>query len=200
MSSPPLQIMVGGKIPLDIGEVAEVELREQLGMGGFGSVWKAIDTNTEKPYALKIIQGLLPHNIISERIRLEASLSIPSEYIVPVLGIKEWNHSTFLILFEYCQGTSLDKLIQAKSLSSLQKKAIFRQILLGVADAHRCNIIHRDLKPENILVTDIGQVKIIDFGISKLKGAGLTKTGEFMGTYEYTAPEILIDGSKMAPC
>lgn len=198
MSDRILEVMDGGKIPIKIGSVAEVKLQEKLGEGAFGSAWKVFDTVTGKAYVLKIIQGIAPGGVDAERVRLEASVSVPSEHIVEVLGLCEWDSSTYLILFKYYPGKSLDKLLEEGSLTSSQKKEIFKQALFGVADAHLCNIIHRDLKPANILVEDSGNVRIIDFGISKFKGKGLTVTGAIMGTLPYMAYELLVDGAKVA--
>ena len=198
MSERILQIMEGGRIPVEIGTVAEVELLEKLGEGAFGSAWKVNDTTTGKPYVLKIIQGILPGSVDAERVRLEASVSIPSEHIVEVIGLCEWDTSTFLILFKYYPAKSLDKVLEAGGLTSSQKKEIFRQTLIGVSDAHSHNIIHRDLKPANILVEDSGNVRLIDFGISKFKERGLTVSGAIMGTLPYMAYELLVEGAGVA--
>lgn len=193
-----LQIMVGGRVPLAIGEVAEVELLELLGIGGYGSAWKVVDTTTGVFYVLKIIQGIKPGSIEATRVRMEAEVSIPSEYIVPVVGLREWDPNTFLILFKYYPGESLDKLLERGALANDQKKRIFTQVLIGVSDAHRSNVIHRDLKPGNILVEEGGNVRIIDFGVSKFKGKGITLSGEIVGTIPYMAPELLTEGAKVA--
>lgn len=198
MSERILQIMVSGRIPVGIGSVAEVELLEFLGGGGFATAWKVADVATRDLYVLKIYQGIKPGSVMVERVKLEAEVRIPSEHIVPALGLCEWDSSTFLILFEYFPGKSLDKLLEAGALTSEQKKQIYKQILIGVSDAHRHNVIHRDLKPANILLGDDGLVKLIDFGISKFKGLGLTLTGEIIGTIPYMAPELLLEGSKVA--
>lgn len=198
MSERTLEIMVGGRVPMEIGTVAEVRLLELLGIGGFGSVWKVADCATEKIYVLKLIQNIEPGSVMAERVRLEAEVSIPSEYIIPVMGLRQWDPSTYLLLFEYFPGKSLDRILGANLLKREQRRDIFRQTLVGVADAHRCNVIHRDLKPANILVGDNGQVKLIDFGMSKFKDQRLTKGNEIMGTVPYIAPELLIYGAIVA--
>ncbi len=198
MTERTLEIMVGGRIPLEIPPVAEVELLEFLGGGTFGSVWKVADIATKKIYAMKIIQNIEPGGQMAERVRLEAEVAIPSEHIIPVLGLQQWNSTTYLILFEYFPGKSLDKILLKRLLTSEKKRNIFHQILIGVGDAHRCNIIHRDLKPGNILLGDNGQVKIIDFGISKFKEYRLTRDNQVFGTLPFIAPELLIYGAKVA--
>jgi eukaryotic-like serine/threonine-protein kinase len=194
----PLELILGGRITIHIPPVVEVELLELLGVGGFGSVWKVWDITTHQVYVLKVIQNIPPGSLLAERVRLEAEVSIPSEYIVPVLGLRQWNDKTYLLLFEYFAGKSLDKFLSAGLLTSAQKRNIFQEILIGVSDAHRCNVIHRDLKPANILVGDREQVKLIDFGISKFKDYRLTGDKELFGTLPYIAPEIIIYGAKIA--
>lgn len=198
MSRRILEMMVGGRVPIKIGEVAQVELLSLLGSGGSASVWKVKDSATGHLYALKVIQGIIPGSVDAERVRLESAVSVPSEHIVPVLGLCEWDSSTFLILFEYFESKPLDDLIATGGLSGEQRKSILKQTLIGTADAHRHNIIHRDLKPANILVNTDGHVKLNDFGISKFKGKGITMSGQIIGTLPYMGPELLIHGSKVA--
>lgn len=198
MTYEPLQIMPGGRVVLDIGPVHEVELLELLGSGNFGYVWKVKDLSTNIPYALKILQQIIPGSVEEQRVRLEAEVAIASPYIAEVHGLKEWNEHTFLILFEYFEGTSLDKLLELGTLPSTQKKVIFLQILKGVAAAHHHNIIHRDLKPGNILVNSLGKVKLIDFGISKFKDKAITASGYTLGTIPYMAPELNDQGAEIA--
>ncbi|HEY1352201.1 MAG TPA: FHA domain-containing serine/threonine-protein kinase [Ktedonobacteraceae bacterium] len=199
MAESVLQLMENGRISLkNVPPVHEVELLQLLGMGGFGSAWKVADTATKKLYVLKVIQGIKPGSVMAQRVRQEADVRVPSKFIVPVIGLEEWNPTTFLILFEYFEGRSLDKVLEAGLLNGDEKKKIFLQILQGVADAHCNNIIHRDIKPANILISASNEVKIIDFGISKFKGAGITLSGEIIGTIRYMAPEIIIRGARVA--
>jgi serine/threonine-protein kinase len=190
--------MKHGTVPVQIAGIAELELLELLGIGGFGQVWKAVDPSSGKLYALKFIQNLIPGSIFVERVRLEAEVNIPSKYIVPALGLREWDASTYLILFEYYDGQPLTAALDTHRFTPAQKCEIFGQILSGVADAHRCNIIHRDLKPGNILVGKDGEVRLIDFGISKFRDKGLTICGDVIGTPQYIAPEVLLEGASIA--
>jgi serine/threonine protein kinase len=198
MSAEPLQLAVGGRIPLSLNGIAEVQLLEYLGGGGFGSVWKALDPTQQKVYTLKIIQNIQDKGIDVARVRLEAEVAIASEYVVPVIGLCEWNAYTFLIVFDYFAGKSLDIWLRDDTLADTQKRTIFNQILYGVRDAHRSNIIHRDLKPANVLVSEDLRVRLIDFGISKFKDRNITQVGLTFGTPYYMAPELLIQGSQCA--
>jgi serine/threonine-protein kinase len=193
-----LDLRLGGKLTVEIASVVEVTLVELLGTGGFGSAWKVVDTRTNNIYVLKIIQNIESGSLLAERVRLEAEVSIPSQYIIPVLGLRQWNSTTFFLLFEYFPGYSLDRFLTPNTLSPTQKRHIFYQILVGVGDAHRCNIIHRDLKPANILLGNNYQVKLIDFGISKFKDYRLTQEAQIFGTIPYIAPELLLYGASIA--
>lgn len=190
--------MLGGRIPFEQNGIDELELLEYLGGGGFGSVWKAVDTVEHKIFALKVIQNIQDKGIDAERVRLEAEVSIASEYVVPVVGLREWSPFTFLIVFDYFAGKSLDQRLKENTLTLEDKRSVFKQILYGVRDAHRNNIIHRDLKPANVLVSDDIRVKIIDFGISKFKDKNITLPGLTLGTPHYLAPELLVHGSEFA--
>lgn len=195
---PPLEVMAGGRIPVSIGGVEEVELIELLGVGGYGSVWKVRDLRTGACYALKIVQGLTPGSTTAKRIRLEAGVRVRSVHAVTPMGMCEWDPSTFLLLMEYVPGRSLDHVLADGGLDITAKRAIFGQILAAVADIHAENIIHRDIKPGNLLVADGGGVKLIDFGVSKFHGANLTRAGDLLGTVPYMAPEILIESAIVA--
>lgn len=198
MSEVSLELTLGGKLTVGISSVSEVMLLELLGTGGFGSVWKVADTRTNNIYVLKVIQNIPSGSLLAERVRLEAEVSIPSQYVIPVVGLRQWNSTTFFLLFEYFPGYSLDRFLTHNTLSSSQKRYIFYQILVGVGDAHRCNIIHRDLKPANILLGDNCEVKLIDFGISKFKDFRLTLDKQIFGTIPYIAPELLFYGASIA--
>ncbi|NER36368.1 MAG: protein kinase [Oscillatoria sp. SIO1A7] len=192
-----LELTEGDRITVKVGPIAEVELIEIMAKEAFGSVWKVANSATKELYIMKVIQGIRADSELLDRIRLEAEVAIPSQNIVPVIGLCQWDKYTFLILFEYFPGQSLDKLLAAGALSATDKQRVFQEILLGVAAAHRCNIIHRELNPSNILIDSKGNVKIIDFGISKFKGKHLTATGEIVGKYQYMAPELLVHGVKV---
>ncbi len=197
-------LYTGAQIPVNIGAVGEVKVEELLGSGGFGVVCRVTDLETGASYALKVIRNINSTDEevkalqLVERIRREAAVDIPSPHVVRALGIREWDESTFLILFEFFPGRSLGELIHDKSLSDRQKCDVIRQVLQGIADAHRCNVIHRDLKPDNVLVGSDGTVKVIDFGLAKFASRRITTDGSFFGTLRYMAPELLQNGSHLA--
>jgi eukaryotic-like serine/threonine-protein kinase len=193
-----LNIYEGGSIDLDIPNIGTIELIQMLGSGAFGSVWKVIDLTTKKIYALKVIQGIDPTSKMAKRIRLEAQVKIESPYAIATIGLQEWDANTFLILFEYTSGESLDKVLKTEKLTPDRKRQIIYEILLGVAATHNSNIIHRDLKPANILITDRGKVKLLDFGISKFNDVPITIGSEVMGTLPWMPPETIMYGSKLA--
>ncbi len=100
MSEGGLELTLGGKLTVEISSVVEMTLVELLGTGGFGSVRKVADTRTNNIYVLKIIQN------------------IPS---IPVVGLRQWNSTTFFLLFEYFPGYSLDRFLTFNTLSPTQK-------------------------------------------------------------------------------
>ncbi|WP_189301072.1 serine/threonine-protein kinase [Streptomyces albospinus] len=169
-------------------------LRDTVGRGAMGEVWRAFDETLGRPVAVKL---LLPHDsdpTAPSRFRLEAQTAgrLSHPHVVGVLDFGEHEDRLFLVM-ELVDGDSLaDQLTVSGPLPAEHVAHIAAQAALGLAAAHRQGVVHRDIKPANLLLGAEGTLKIGDFGIARFlddPGAALTTTGQIVGTSLYLAPE-----------
>jgi serine/threonine protein kinase/tetratricopeptide (TPR) repeat protein len=174
--------------------ISHYKILDKLGEGGMGVVYKAHDTTLERVVALKF----LPQHSTSDatererflhEARAAAALTHPNVAVIYEIG----THGDQLFLaMEYVEGKTLKTLIEHESDTLTIKKVleVSIQACEGLAAAHERGVVHRDIKSDNIMVTARGQVKIMDFGLAKLKGSSkLTKAGSTIGTAAYMSPE-----------
>ncbi len=172
--------------------ISHYKILEKLGEGGMGVVYKAQDTKLDRIVALKFLpKHLLCDNEAKIRFGHEAkaasSLNHPN--ITTIHEIDEFEGECFIAM-EYVEGKSLKELLKEKTLSLIEVLDIAHQICEGLTIAHEKGIVHRDIKSDNIMLTSRGQVKIMDFGLAKLRGVSkVTKTGSTLGTLAYMSPE-----------
>jgi serine/threonine protein kinase/Tfp pilus assembly protein PilF len=172
--------------------VSHYKIVEKLGEGGMGVVYKAQDTKLDRMVALKF----LPKNLLCDdeaKTRFEheakAASALNHPNITTIYEIDEVESECFICM-EYVEGKSIKELIKERTLSIEKILKIAIQIAEGLNAAHKKGIVHRDIKSDNIMLTDEGLVKIMDFGLAKLKGVSkLTKTGTTVGTIQYMSPE-----------
>ncbi len=162
--------------------------------GGMGVVYKAHDTKLDRIVALKFLPQHLTRDV-NEKERFyheaRAAAALTHQNIAVVYEIGDHDDQVFIAM-EYVEGRTLKQLIEKESdtLSIRKVLDIAIQICEGLAAAHEKGIVHRDIKSDNIMVTPKGQVKIMDFGLAKLKGASkLTQEGSTLGTAAYMSPE-----------
>ena len=163
-----------------------------LGAGGMGAVYRAVDPSLDRFVAIKVLTQREPKYI--ERFRREAQVlaKIMHPSIIQIYEIvgSDEDESDPYIVMEYFEGKPLDALIKKGTLPATQVVNILRQTAEGLKKAHANNVIHRDIKPANIMVADGGDVKILDFGIAKLRDAKKDLTGNtVLGTPYYMSPE-----------
>jgi eukaryotic-like serine/threonine-protein kinase len=171
-----------------------LELLDEIGRGGMGTVWKARHLRLGRTVAVKFLAPELAAQPDFER-RLErearalALLSHPGIVAVHDFGRED---GFGYIVMEYVEGRPLSEAIP---LPVDRAVVVARDILDALAYAHRHGVVHRDIKPENILLDRAGAVKITDFGIARLVGGeidpGITSVGVLVGTPRYLAPEAL---------
>ena len=172
--------------------ISHYKIIEKLGEGGMGVVYKAQDTKLDRLVALKF----LPPHLTSEPVEKErfiheakAASALSHTNITTIHEIDEFEGHMFIVM-EYCEGRTLKQVIEKETLSIKKVLDIGIQVCEGLAMAHEKGIVHRDIKSDNIMLTPRGQVKIMDFGLAKLKGATkLTKTRSTLGTLAYMSPE-----------
>ena len=172
--------------------VSHYKILEKLGEGGMGEVYLAEDTKLERKVAIKFLPEHLTRDKENvERFKREAKAAAALNHpnIVTIYEIAEEDNQTFIVM-EYIDGESLRTKIN-KGISEFDEVLdILSQICEGVSEAHKADIVHRDIKPENILIDNRGRVKILDFGLAKLKGISkLTKDSSTLGTVHYMSPE-----------
>ncbi len=169
------------------------QIIEELGRGGMGRVYKAVDTRINERIALKLIKPEISSDKKTlERFGNELKLArkIVHKNVGRMFDINEEN-GTHFITMEYVSGQDLKGLIRQSGKLGIETTiSITKQICEGLSEAHKAGVVHRDLKPNNIMIDREGQVRIMDFGIARsLKEKGITGAGIMIGTPEYMSPE-----------
>jgi len=174
------------------------EVKELLGTGGMGVVYRAFDRELQEPVAIKTLRPeVLADGVALERFKQEIRLarSIAHRNVVRTYDLGEVN-GTYYLTMEYVEGTSLKQLIASRGRLPVPVTAtIGKQLCRALEVAHEQGVIHRDIKPHNIVVDPTGFLKVMDFGIARLanppQGQGLTREGMSIGTPDYMSPEQL---------
>jgi serine/threonine protein kinase len=194
----------GIRDPLVDRLIHKYQIKERIGGGGFGSVYRAEHIDLLKSVAIKILHPHLVHNeLMVERFRREAQLlaSLRHPNIVEVIDFGEMDSLGLYLVMEWLEGNTLQWHIKHEGQpppETLQQ--IFEQLLDALGYAHQHGIVHRDLKPENFIWVPVPgprnrrTLKVLDFGIARIlekgkSGARLTETGLAVGTPRYMSPE-----------
>ncbi len=187
------------------GTIGRYRLIERLGEGGFGTVWRAEQSEPiRREVALKVIKAGMDSAEIIARFEAERQALALMEHpnIAGVLDAGTTENGRPFFVMELVRGLSITEYADERKLTIRERLELFIPVCHAVQHAHQKAILHRDLKPSNILVSEVDGrpvPKVIDFGIAKaLGGAGdgalganvqLTQTGTFIGTPRYMSPE-----------
>jgi tRNA A-37 threonylcarbamoyl transferase component Bud32 len=196
------ETMIGREI------IGQYVIREKLGEGGMGEVYLADQPAIGRQVAIKVVHAQLrerEHDEHVERFRNEAkaAASLESPHIVQIFNWGEIEDGTLFMAMEYLSGRTLaDVLHEQGPLEPELTVSIATQICTALSEAHAAGIVHRDLKPSNIMLIERGAeknfTKVLDFGVAKLEGSDITRSGAMFGTPQYMSPEQLraesIDG------
>jgi serine/threonine protein kinase/Flp pilus assembly protein TadD len=172
--------------------ISHYRIIEKLGEGGMGVVYKAEDTRLRRKVVLKFLHPhLTTDKGTTRRFEREAQAAAALNHpnIITIHEIGEYKEQTFIVM-EYVEGISLRDTLSKEPMPIDKAAMVARQVCEGLSKAHNAGIIHRDIKPENILIERDGHVKIVDFGLARMRGVSkLTRDASVMGTLKYMSPE-----------
>ncbi|MBL8865010.1 MAG: serine/threonine protein kinase, partial [Planctomycetia bacterium] len=181
--------------PGEVGVLGPYRIIRQLGQGGMGAVYAAIDTRLDRKIALKVMlpsYAAIPS--AKERFLREAraAAKVSHDNVVTVHEADDRNGVPYIAM-QYLEGYPLDEYLKKKGEIDLpQILRIARETAAGLEAAHKLGLIHRDIKPGNLwLEAPIGRVKLLDFGLARPVDSDveLTKSGVVVGTTAYMSPE-----------
>jgi HAMP domain-containing protein len=197
-------------LPVGMVLANRYEIKDVLGAGGMGVVYRAWDRDLQELVAIKTLKSdQLQHDqSLVERFKQEIRLArrITHRNVVRTHDLGEVD-GTWFITMEYVEGTSLEKLIAKRGRLPVDVTLpIGKQLCRALEVAHEAGVIHRDIKPQNMVVDGSGFLKVMDFGIARLaegqqregKAKGLTQAGSVLGTPDYMSPEQLM-GEELDP-
>ncbi|HRX86154.1 MAG TPA: serine/threonine-protein kinase, partial [Phycisphaerae bacterium] len=194
----------GWAIPVTRGpgpaHIEGYEILEELGRGGMGVVYTAVQQSTKRKVALKVLlEGPFASTAAKRRfereVELAARLSHPNIVTILESGVAS---GRYYFAMQYIEGVTLTRYMHRVDRTRAQTLEIFAQICRAVSYAHQRGIIHRDLKPSNILIDAEGKPYVLDFGLAKPadtyaddleQSRALSLTGQLMGTLPYMSPE-----------
>jgi tRNA A-37 threonylcarbamoyl transferase component Bud32 len=184
-------------------EFAGYHIEALIGRGGMGAVYRARHLRLGRHVALKVlIPDLAEDATFRERFIRESQMAAGFEHpnVIPIYDADE-EDGVLYIAMRYVEGSDLKSVLERKgALSPERTLSIIEQTASALDAAHSRGLVHRDVKPANILIADPGdRVYLTDFGVAKqTTSSGLTKTGWFLGTVNYAAPEQ-IEGKPVSP-
>ncbi|MGD8537941.1 MAG: protein kinase [Candidatus Aminicenantes bacterium] len=169
------------------------QIIEELGKGGMGKVYKALDTEIKEKVALKLIKPEISvdkKTIERFQNELKFARKISHRNVCRMYDLNK-DAGSYYITMEFVSGEDLKRFIRRSGRLTISKGIdIAKQICEGLNEAHRLGVVHRDLKPGNIMIDDDGNARIMDFGIARsVEGKGITGAGVMIGTPEYMSPE-----------
>lgn len=162
------------------------------GAGGMGLVYKARDLRLERTVVLKLLPSYLMQDARArERFRVEAQAAAALDHpnICTIYEVGEGTHGEYFIAMAWYDGDTLARRLARGALPVDEAVALALQLVRGLARAHEYGIIHRDIKPANLVITTDGVLKILDFGVAKLRDLKLSEPGVVPGTLAYMSPE-----------
>lgn len=175
--------------------VGKYRIVGQLGRGGMGTVYKAVDEMLDRAVAIKVINPELTNTKIMKRFRAEATtlakLSHPEIATIYELFLSK---KDLILVMELVRGETLEHMcVRLGALPAAAAVSLVDKVLSGLEHAHRAGIVHCDIKPANIMVTEHGDIKIMDFGTARMRGAQHgTLDGSMIGTPAYMSPEQVL--------
>ncbi len=196
----------GGQLKPGATFAGRYEVKEILGAGGMGVVYRAFDRELQEPVAIKTLrpEAMAGGSIALDRFKQEIRLArrIAHRNVVRTYDLGE-EKGMYYLTMEYVEGTSLKQLITSRGkLPATVALTVGKQLCRALEVAHAEGVIHRDIKPQNIVVEPSGFLKVMDFGIARLanppQGKGLTEAGMSIGTPDYMSPEQL-SGAELDP-
>jgi serine/threonine protein kinase len=174
-------------------------LVEKIGEGGMGAVYLADQPTMGRRAVVKLLHPSLSRDPqVAARFNLEAraAAALNHPHIVTVYNYGALPDGVLYLAMEHLDGRDLERAIEESGrLSPARAVHVARQICEALAEAHARGVVHRDLKPSNVMLVTRGRddefVKVLDFGIAKVRGVALTASGMIFGTPEYMSPEQL---------
>jgi hypothetical protein len=215
--SPPAAPAAGQTVPQPVGRVVpptwpgaggtfgRYRIERQLGEGGMGAVYLALDTALDRPVALKIPRFAGNVEVAAARFLREARAAAGLQHpnICPVYDAGDVAGTHYLAMAFVTGQTLACRIGPGRPVDPAEAARIVRAVALAMQYAHDRGVIHRDLKPVNVMIDDRGEPVVMDFGLARRQADGgpqLTVQGEVMGTPAYMPPEqVAGDVAKMGP-
>jgi serine/threonine protein kinase len=179
--------------------IDKYSILNEIGRGGMGSVYLAIDEVLNRKVAIKELKideqkkkDPEAFSILTRRFKKEAQVlaQLNHKNIVSVFDIIDQNQNQYIIM-EYLNGKNLEELLNAERVFPIERAiSVVSDTCLALDYIHKKNIIHRDVKPSNIIILEDETVKLTDFGVTRdLNSATMTQDGSLVGTIAYASPE-----------
>lgn len=186
------------------------ELREPIGFGGMGAVFKAWDCRLQAHVAIKVARsGASSRNAKRLLKEARAAAAIHHEHVVGIRDVGEAEDGTPFVVMDFLDGQPLSDMLRERGRLPLQEAfPVLEQIAAGLQAAHEAGIVHRDLKPSNVFVLEREwgvRCTLIDFGLARVfdveedEARSLTKDGYLVGTPRYMSPEQISGNAPVGP-